>query len=214
MNTSSQSNQRYVARLRREVYVWRFLILLTFTCGLLAASPQSQKEIRLTSSDGKNTVLLSAKGLTLQSGGHQLAQLTFETVGDGEKHVALLKLSGGVTIDSGVIALTAGKQRAMMRADGFSLNEEGVQRVTIAPGLLSLTDSGGHSKAELTADEQGMSGLTLLYNQKLIAELGSFGKFRAIDPPKRDSAALLLNDFGPGSNSRLITPSEDTIRGK
>ncbi|MGA8072955.1 MAG: hypothetical protein WB995_05725, partial [Candidatus Acidiferrales bacterium] len=208
------SNDRMVVRWQREVYLWRFVFLLAVAGSLSAASPQIQKEIRFKSDDGRNTVILSAEGLTLEASGNPLARLTFETVGDGEKQMAILKIRGEVAMESGVITLADGKQRSAVRADGFSLTEGGIQQASIAPGLVSVADSTGHAKAQLSADNRGLSNLVLLYNQNVIAELGSFGNFRVEDPLKRDSAALMLNDFGSNSKSRLITPSEDTTRGK
>jgi hypothetical protein len=151
----------------------------------------------------------------LQRGGRVLAHLTFETVGDGDQQIALFKLNGELDVESGIISVGAPlKQRAVMRPEGFSLVQGGIVRTGISPGLLTLTNSSGHTKAELVADEQGLAGLSLLYDQKLIAELASAGRFNLSNPPKRDSSNLVLNDWGADFRSRLITPSEDTTRGK
>jgi hypothetical protein len=203
-------------RLERELFVWRLLVAIIAAGAMLAAAaPQSEREIRLSSADSKNTVILSAEGLSLQRGGRVLAHLTFETVGDGDQQIALLKLNGEVNVESGIISVGPPlKQRAAIRPEGFSLVQGGVVRAGISPGVLTLADSSGHTKAELVTDEQGLAGLSLIYDQKLIAELASAGRFNITDPPKRDSANLVLKDWGPDFKSRLITPSEDTTRGK
>jgi hypothetical protein len=111
-------------RLERELLVWRVLFTIVAAGAVLAAaSPQAQKEIRLASADGKNTVVLSVDGLSLQSVGRRLAELKFETVGDGSKQLALLKLNGEVHVESGIISVGSPlKQRAAIRPDGFSVN--------------------------------------------------------------------------------------------
>lgn len=218
MLPSFESLVRRQVRLERELLVWRLLVVLVAAGAMLAAAaPQSEKEIRLTSADGKNTVVLSAEGLSLQSGGRALARLAFETVGDGDQQVAELKLNGegAIILESGIISVGPPlKQRAAIRPEGFSLLQGGIVRAGISPGVLTLADSSGHTKAELAADEQGLAGLSLLYDQKLIAGLASADRFNASSPPKRDSANLILNDWGADFKSRLITPSGDTTRGK
>ncbi len=151
----------------------------------------------------------------MQSGDRVLAHLTFETVGDGDQQIAFLKLNGEVNVESGIISVGPPlKQHAAIRPEGFSLVEGGVVRADISPGVLALADSSGHTKAQLITDEQGLTGLSLIHDQKLIAELASAGRFNSTNPPKRDSANLVLKDWGPDFKSRLITPSEDTTRGK
>jgi hypothetical protein len=216
MLPSLENVVRRQVRLERELFVWRILVVIIAAGAMLAAAaPQSEKEIRLTSDDGKNTVILSAEGLSLQSGDRVLAHLTFETVGDGDQQVAMLKLNGEVNVESGIISVGPPlKQRAAIRPEGFSLVEGGVVRAGMSPGVLTLADSSGHTKAQLVADEQGLAGLSLIHDQKLIAELASAGKFNGTNPPKRDSANLVLQDWGPEFKSRLITPSGDTTKGK
>lgn len=216
MLQSLESVVRRQVRLERELFVWRLLIII-FAAGIMlaAAAPQPEREIRLVSADGKNTILLSAEGLTMQSGDKRLAQLTFETVGDGSQQAALLKLNGQLSVESGIISVGSPlKQRAAIRADGFSLVQAGIVRAGINPGSLTLADASGRTKAELMADDQGLAELSLTYDRKLIAQLASTGRLSVTDPPKRDSAGLVLNDFGADPKSRLITPSEDTTRGK
>jgi hypothetical protein len=216
MLQSLESVVRRMFRLERELFVWRLLIIIIAAWAMLAAAaPQSEKEIRLTSADDKNTVILSAEGLSLQRGSRVLAHLTFETVGDGDQQIAVLKLNGELNVESGVISVGPPlKQRAAIRPEGFSLAQGGIVRADISPGVLTLADRSGQTKAELVADEQGLAGLSLLHDQKLIAELASAGRFNVTNLPKRDSANLVLNDWGADFRSRLITPSEDTTRGK
>jgi hypothetical protein len=216
MDASLESLLYRQVRLERELLVWRVLFAIVAAGAMIAAAwPQSEKEIRLASADGKNTVVLSAEGLSLQSGGRHLAELTFETVGDGSRQLALLKLNGELDVESGMISVGSPlKQRAAIRPDGFSLNQGGIVRAGVNPGALTLADPSGRTKAELIADDHGLTALSLIYDQKLIAQLASAGRFTVTNPPKRDSAGLVLNDFSADSKSRMITPSEDTTRGK
>ena len=202
-------------RLEREIFVWRLLAIIVAAWAMLAAAaPQSEKEVRLTSADGKNSVVLSAEGLSLQRNGRDLAHLRFETVGDGDQQIAVLKLNGEVNVESGIISVGPSlKQHAAIRPEGISLVQGAIVRAGMSPGALTLADSSGHTKAEMSADE-GLAGLSLLHDQKLIAGLASAGRSNVNDPSKRDSANLVLNDWGADFKSRLITPSEDSTRGK
>jgi hypothetical protein len=215
MNPSFESLVRRQVRLERELFVLRLLIIIIAAGAMLAAaSTPSEKEIRLASADGKNTVILSAEGLYLRSGGRPVAQLSFETVGDGSRQLALLKLNGEVAVESGVISVGSPlNQRVAIRPEGLSLNQGGIVRIALNPGLLSLADPTGRTKAELVADDQGLTSLTLIYDQKLLAQPASAGKFNVTDPPQRESAGLVLNDFSAPPKSRFITPSEETTRG-
>ncbi len=214
MTTSLEDVVRRQVRLERELSLWRLVIVILAAVGLLAAAgPQGEKEIRFN--NGTHTVTVSAEGMTLQSGNRVLANLTFETVGDGDEEIALLKMTGEVNVESGIISVGSfPKQRAAIRPDGFSLLQEGIIRAGMNPGLLTLTGNSGHTKADLTADDEGLTGLSLSHNQKLIAQLASAGRFVVTNPPKRDSANLMLNDWGSEFKSRLITPSGDTASGK
>jgi hypothetical protein len=134
----------------------------------------------------------------MQRGGRRLAQLSFETVGDGSQQAVVFKLNGFLNVESGSISVGSfPKLRAAIRPNGFSLVEGGIVRAGVNPG-----------------DEQGLAGLSLIHDQKVIAQLASTGRFIVTDPPKLDSANLALSDFGADFKSRLITPSEDTTRGK
>lgn len=216
MNPSLESVVRRQLRLERELFVWRLLAIIIVGAGAMlgAASSQSAKEIRLVSADGKNTVVLSAEGLSLQRGGRRLAQLTFETAGDGDEQIASFMLDGKVNVESGIISVgSVPKLHAAIRPDGFSLVEGGIMRASVNPGVVILTDRSGQTKAELSTDD-GLAGLSLLYDRKVIAQLASAGRFLATNPPKRDSANLALTDWSPDFKSRVITPSEDSTRGK
>src|SRR5262249_18448639 len=105
------------------------------------------------------------------------------------------------------------KQHAAIHPDGFSIAEGGTVRAGLNPGALTVANRSGVAKAELSADEEGLAGLTLIYDQKQIAALASAGKFFATNPRKLDAANLVLSDFGANFKSRMLTPSEDTIRG-
>lgn len=174
-NSSFERVARRQIRLERELFIWRLLVIIVAAGAMLAAaSPQPEKEIRLASADGKNTVILSAEGLFMMSGGRRLAQLTFETVGDGSQQVALLKLNGQVNVESGIISVGSPlKQRAADRADGFSLIQGGIVRGGISPGLLTLADASGRTKAELIADEQGLAALSHGYS--IASEIKIYG---------------------------------------
>jgi hypothetical protein len=84
----------------------------------------------------------------------------------------------------------------------------------MSPGLLAVSDSSGHTKAHLSADDRGLSELALLYDQKVLAQLASGGILSATNPPKRDSAGLVLQDWSPDFKSRSFTAREDKTLGK
>jgi hypothetical protein len=195
--------------------LWRVLMILIAAAAVIAAArPQSEKEIRFPSVDGRNVVTLSSEGLTLSSSGKPLAQLSFITVGDGERQNVSLKLNGQISVESGIITVgTFGKQRVAIRPEGLLIDQGNAIRATLRNGLLSLADPTGRTTAEMSADEKGIVSLSLAYDRKVIAELGSEGRFVDSDPPKRTSSALMLNDFGPSPKSRMITPSSDDTRG-
>ena len=208
MNQSTEGLTRREVWLRREIVLWRLLLILCAAGVMIAAAaPQSEKEIHLKSADGKNTVVLSAEGLSLERNGSRLAQLTFETVGDGEQQVAFLKISGAMKVESGIIEVgSLLKRNTAIRPEGLTLVDGGTVRATLNAGTLSLLDKSGQTRADLTVDDRGLAGLSLAHDQKVIAQLASTGRFGGA---KRDSASLVLNDWGTTFTSHLITASED-----
>jgi len=69
MNPPLETTLRREVWLKRELIVWRVLVILCAAGFRIAArAQQSEREIRLTSADGKNSVVLSAHGLSLQRG--------------------------------------------------------------------------------------------------------------------------------------------------
>jgi len=214
MNPTLESVKRRLHRLECELFVWRVLLIIIAVGAMLgAAPPQSEKEIRLTSADGKDTVVLSAEGLSLQSGGQSVVQLRFQTVGDGDQY-AFFKLVGDMNVDLGDIRVASSDQHgASIRPEGFALFD-GHYRTDIHPGELTLSDREGKALANLSADNGGLTGLSLVYEGKVIAQLGSAGRFVTTNPPKRDAANLSLTDWSPDFKQRVITPSGDTTHEK
>ena len=215
MDGSMEAVVRRQMRLERELLLWRVLVIAIAAAGFIAAArPQSEKEIRFPSADGRNVVTLSSEGLTLSSGGKTLAQLSFITVGDGERQNVSLKLNGQISVESGIITVGAfGKQRVAIRPEGLLIDQGNATRATLKSGLLSLADPSGRTTAEMSADEKGIVALTLAYDRNVIAELGSEARFVDGDPAKRAAGAMMLNDFG-AAKSRMITAGGDETRGK
>src|SRR5262249_9017459 len=192
MNQSLESVTPLEIWLKRELVLGGLLLLCTAGAMIAATAPQSEKEIRLKSADGKNTVVLSAEGLSLERNGRRLAQLTFDTVGDGGQQIALLKVSGAVKVESGIVQ--EGyllKRSTAIRPEGLTLVDGGTVRATLNAGTLSLLDKSGQTRADLTVDDHGLAGLSLAHDQKVIAQIASAGRFGGA---KRDSASLVLND--------------------
>lgn len=200
-----------VTKLERELKTWRLISLLLIIPLTVAAgwNPAGDKprEIQLTSEDGRLKTSLSPYGLKFTWDGREIAGLNIETIGDGDRHAGRIKFSS--TDDS-----------------KSTLSEEGLMIQSSDPYQRSITVRGSKGETAITplgvmvpggrfgVDQDGLVGLDMLDQNKLIASIGATGRFIHTVPPKRDSAALLLNDFGPDGKSHFITPSEAVVRGK
>jgi len=76
--------QRLV-RLEREMIFWRVVaVAAAMFFSLAFAQEKAQREIRLTSADGRQVVVLSPQGIQLSDRGKKLGEIGFVTVGGDE----------------------------------------------------------------------------------------------------------------------------------
>lgn len=214
MHASPESIQARVVRIERELYFWRIVGLCAAVCLTLAfALPQTEKTIRLSSFDGKQIVELTANGLALSDGKKTLARLGFDAIGDSDNLEANLKLTGGVSAGAPGFAIQDGKDRALFHANLINFLQGTQPRATLSFDGLMLSDPHGKGRIVMSVPEAGMSSLTFLDRQNMILSLGALGNFR-VDPRRSDVGAILINDFGSDSRSRLITPTESELHTK
>jgi hypothetical protein len=200
------------SRLERELLFWRILGLAAILCLTLAFhSPGPDKEVRFVSADGRQTVVLSADGLSLLTKDKNVARLNFAPVGESEKLEAELVITGGLSA-SGGLSVRAGKDVALLNAQHLNLLQGPAMRASLSSDGLELSDSQRRAKINLSTPDQGLGGLVFLDQQRAILSLGSLGLFRGDNPPRRDVGAILINDFGTPPNRRLVTPSEGELR--
>jgi hypothetical protein len=200
------------SRLERELLFWRILGLAAILCLTLAfRSPGPDKEVRFVSADGRQTVVLSADGLSLLTKDKTLARLNFAPVGESEKLEAELVITGGLSA-SGGLSVRAGKDVALLNAQHLNFVQGPAMRASLSTDGLELSDSQRRAKINLSTPDQGLGGLVFLDQQRAILSLGSLGLFRGDNPPRRDVGAILINDFGTPPNRRLVTPSEGELR--
>ncbi len=196
-----------LSRLEREIFLWRILGLAAVVCLTVAFhSPGSEKEIRFVSPDGRQSVVLSADGLSMLDKGKTLARLSFAPVGESERFEAELMITGGLS--AGGIGIRSGKNVALLNAEHLNFLEGSAMRASLSDDGLSVSDSQNRAKITLSTPDQGLGGLMFLDQQRAILSLGSLGLFRGDNPPRRDVGAILINDFGTPPKRRLITPSE------
>lgn len=212
MNQQPRGIDLRLSRLERELSIWRILGLAAIACFTLASrSPAPEKEVRFVSSDGRQTVVLSANGLSLLTKDKTLAGLNFAPVGESEKLEAELMLSGGISAGQEGLAIHAGKDVALLSAKHLNLVEGPAIRASLSTDGLELSDSQRRTRITLNTPDQGLGGLQFLDQQRAILSLGSLGLFLADNPPRRDVGAIQLGDFGPTPKRRLITPSEGEL---
>ena len=193
-----------LVRLEREMIFWRALALaaaMFLTLGL--AQDKAQQEIRLASTDGRQVVVLSPRGIQLSDRGTKLGEIGFETVGDGDVQEVFFTLSGKVRASR--MLVEEEKNHLSLRADGIAFAEDYSVRATLTPDGVLLQDRGGRSKISLTMPKQGVGSLDFVENGNLILALGALGRFQADTPPRRDAGAIHIGDFGPDPKSRFIT---------
>lgn len=212
MNEQPNGIDLRVSRLEREVVVWRILglaAMVFLTLAFHSTGPdKSDKEVRFVSADGRQTVVLSAEGLSLLTKDKTLARLNFAPVGESETLEAELKLSGGISVGREGLSIHAAKDVALLNAQHLNFLQSSAIRASLSTDGLELSDSQRRTRITLTTPDQGLGGLRFLDQQKAILSLGSLGLFRGDNPPRRDVGAIQLGDFGPRPRGRLITPSE------
>lgn len=215
MNEQPNGIDLRVSRLEREVVTWRILGLAAMVSLTLAfhstrpdKSDKSDKEVRFVSADGRQTVVLSAEGLSLSTKDKTLARLNFAPVGESETLEAEMKLSGGISVGREGLVINAAKDVALLNAQHLNFLQGSAMRASLSTDGLELSDSQRRTKISLSTPDQGLGGLRFLDQQRAILSLGSLGLFRGDNPPRRDVGAIQLGEFGPTPKVRLITPSE------
>jgi len=211
MNQQPYSVAFRLSRLERELFFWRILGLIAVVCLTLAFhSPVPDKEVRFVSADGRQTVVLSADGLSLLTKDKTLARLNFAPVGESEKLEAELMITGGLSAGGG-LSIRAGKDVALLNAQHLNFLQGPAMRASLSTDGLELSDSQRRAKINLSTPDQGLGGFVFLDQQRAILSLGSLGLFHGDNPLRRDVGAILINDFGTPPNRRLITPSEGEL---
>jgi len=209
MQGNKDSVFRRVARLERELTLWRVLALaMTLMFTLAFAQERQQKEIRLASEDGRQVVVLSPGGIVFSDHGKKLGEIGFETIGDGSQQELDIELSGQISANRAF--LQDDKKRLTLSAERVGFLENYMVRSAFTPDGLMLQDRGGKSQISLTTPSQGIGGLDFVEDRKLILGLGPFGKFRMDNPPRRDAGAIHIGDFGPSPKTRMITAEAES----
>jgi hypothetical protein len=211
VNTTENSIVRRVARLERELVLWRVLALVAATFTVAFAGEKAAKEIRFVSADGRQTVTLSSVGLELLDRGKSLGRIGFETIGDGDEQEAIINLSGDVHARS--VFVEEGRNRLALTAERVGFLQNGAVRTAMTPDGIYVQDAGGHSRISVTTFDKSIGGLDFVEDGKLILGLGPFGKFRVDNPPRRDAGAIHIGDFGREPKSLLLTASESEVHG-
>jgi len=163
--------QRLV-RLEREMIFWRVVaVAAAMFFSLAFAQEKAQREIRLTSADGRQVVVLSPQGIQLSDRGKKLGEIGFVTVGgDGDVQEGIIKLSGQVLATR--MFVQEEKNRLALKADSVAFVENYSVRATLTPDGVMLQDRGGRSKISLTTPQQGVGGLDFVENGNVILALG------------------------------------------
>jgi len=209
MEGNKDSVFRRVARLERELTLWRVLALaMTLMFTLAFAQEKQQKEIRLASEDGRQVIVLSPEGIVFSDHAKKLGEIGFETIGDGSLQELDMKLSGQISANRAF--LQDGKKRLALSAANVTFSENYVPGSTFTPEGVMLQDRSGKSKIWLTTPSQGFGGLDFVEDRKQILSLGPFGKFRQDNPPRRDAGAIQIGDFGPSPKTRMITAEPES----
>lgn len=205
-----------LSRLERELFVWRILglaAMVSFTLALHSPGPDKpDKEVRFVSADGRQTVVLSAEGLSLLTKDKTLARLNFAPVGESEKLEAELKLSGGISVGREGLSIHDEKNLGLLNAQHLNFLQASAMRASLSMDGLELSDSQRRARIILSTPDQGLGGLHFLDQQRAILSLGSLGLLRGGNPPRRDVGAIQLGDFGAMPKSRLITPAEGELQ--
>ncbi len=133
-----------LTRLEREVYLWRTLGLAAMAFLSLGfhspGSDRPDKEIRFVSTDGLQTVVLSAEGLTLRTKDKTLVRLDFAPVGESEKLEAELMVTGSVSTGTG-LSIRTGKDTALLNVQHLNFLQGSAMRASLSTDGLELSDS-------------------------------------------------------------------------
>jgi len=210
MENKENSVMKRLSSLERELILWRVLALAAGVFLTVAfAQERSQKEIRLASEDGRQVLTLSPHGIELSDRGKKLGEIGFETIGDGDDQEAIIKLTGQVTANR--MFVQEGKNRLALTTERVGFVDASGVRTTLTPDGVQLQGPGARSRISLTTPSQGLGGLDFVNDGKLILALGALGKFRGGNPPRQDTGAIHIGDFGPDPKTRLITASESEL---
>lgn len=209
MDRAAEKMNRRLLRLERELVLWRTLGLIAVVSLTFAFSQAGEdKEIKFVSSDGRQTVVVSADGISLRSKEKTLARLGFDTVGESDKLEGTLKITGGASVGQEGIGIRAGKDAVLLNTSHVNFLQGTSMRASLSVDGLYLADPQGRAKIQLSTPEQGLGGMFFLDQQRAILSLGALGNFQGDNPPRRDVGAIALNDFGTPPGRRLITPSD------
>ena len=86
----------------RELLLWRLIAIGGIVFILLGfAQDRTEKEIRLSSADGKQSVVLSGEGIKFMSANKTLGRIEFDAIGDGEQLALNISVPGGISARSG-----------------------------------------------------------------------------------------------------------------
>lgn len=212
MDHAIQNTGQRLLRLERELFWWRILGIAAIVCMSVAfAQSGNDKEIKFVSTDGRQTVVVSADGISLQTKDKTLARLGFDAVGESDKLEGTLIITGGASIGQEGLSIHAGKNVVLLNTNHLNFLQGPNMRTSLSLDGLALADPEGRAKIALSTPEQGLGGLVFLHQQRAILSLGALGNFRGDTPPRQDVGAILINDFGSPPGRRLITPSEGDI---
>lgn len=209
MNHAAANVNHRLFRLERELLWWRILGLAAAICMSVAfAQSGVDKELKFVSAGGRQTVVVSADGISLLTKDKTLARLGFDSVGESEKIEATLMITGGASMGQEGLSIRAGKDAVLLNTNHINFLHGTSMRASLSLDGLALADSQGRTKIILSTPEQGLGGMTFLDQQRAILSLGALGAFKGGNPPRRDVGAILLNDFGTPPGRRLIAPPE------
>ena len=207
METNVRLRSRRRKRLERKLILWRVvgLVAVAALCFGFAQS-QSQKEIRLVSPDGRQSVEISPFGISLTDRGKTLGRIGFETIGDGDNQEVIVKVSGQVIATS--MEARSDRERLFLGPERIGFLQNGAVRGALTPDGLMLQNKSGKTKINVFAPEQGTGGLEFVEGGNLILGLGSVQHFRGENPSRLNAGAIHIADFAKPFKSRLITADD------
>ena len=206
MATNSTRRTR-TQRLRRELVFWRVIGLgaIALLCFGFAQSG-GQREMRFASADGRQSVVISASGISLLDKGKTLGHIGFETVGDGDDQEVDVKVGG--LVSGSVLEAQNSKDRLLLKPERIGFLRNGTIGASLTPDGLALQNRSGQTRISLFTPEQGTGGLDFVEHGNVILSLGSFQHFRLENPPRLNAGAISVADFGKPFKSRLITADD------